>query len=90
MARRATVVKLLAAQNPYNLVLDAGNLLSAKTEDIKVESMIEASARMGYNLLGAGINELSNGMDRIGIPADRFRIPYVATNLANADHGPAW
>ncbi len=84
IARQATVVKQLKANNPYNIVIDAGNLFLAKTESIKVDGVLEAMSYMGYSVIGTGLGEVSNNdnIGLLGMEAKKHNLKFVSTNTA--------
>jgi len=81
MARQATAIRQLRSQNPSHLVLDGGNLITAKTQPIKIEYMLKAVSMMGYSALGIGASELARGLEKVCFPAKGLDLAYTATNI---------
>ena len=83
MARRATLIDSLRAQNENCLVVDAGDFssITGAIGPPKSEFLFKMMGRMGYDAVAFGERELRFGHGHFTEP-DRGGLPVIMTNVA--------
>jgi hypothetical protein len=85
LSRRKTMLDSLQSEFGRCILLDNGNLLSLTPDPVGDGYMIEGLARLGYDAVAVGDQELDRGPADFLAAADRAALPLVATNVKLAD-----
>jgi len=80
---RATLVKGIRKENPYVLLLDAGDLNTggAESDSFKAEPDIMGYNYIGYDALVLGNHEFDNPMHVLKAQMDKARFPFLCANV---------
>ena len=82
IARRATLVNTIRAENPNVLLLDAGDVFQGTPyfNYYKGELDFEIMSKMGYDAMTMGNHEFDNGVQGFLDSADKARFPFIVSN----------
>jgi 5'-nucleotidase len=82
IARRATLVKSIRAENPNVLLLDAGDVFQGTPyfNYYKGELDFEIMSKMGYDAMTMGNHEFDNGVQGFLDSVDKAQFPVVVSN----------
>lgn len=82
IARRATLVKSIRAENPNVLLLDAGDVFQGTPyfNYYKGELDFEIMSKMGYDAMTMGNHEFDNGVQGFLDSIDKAQFPVVVSN----------
>ncbi len=82
VARRATLIRKLRAENPDSLLLDAGDVFQGTPYFNKFNGALdfEVMSKMGYDAVTIGNHEFDNGVRGFEDVMSKARFPFVSTN----------
>jgi 2',3'-cyclic-nucleotide 2'-phosphodiesterase (5'-nucleotidase family) len=90
IARRATFVKKLRAQNPQMLLLDSGGVFggglmdeynqSSELDQRRTDIAVRAMALMKYDAVAVGDDEFNFGREYFSGLMAKYKIPFVSSN----------
>ncbi len=82
VARRATLIRQLRAENPDSLLLDAGDVFQGTPYFNKFNGALdfEVMSRMGYDAATIGNHEFDNGVRGFEDVMSKAGFPFVSTN----------
>ncbi len=82
VARRATLIRRLRAENPDSLLVDAGDVFQGTPYFNKYNGALdfEVMTKMGYDAVTIGNHEFDNGVRGFEDVMDKARFPFVSTN----------
>jgi 2',3'-cyclic-nucleotide 2'-phosphodiesterase (5'-nucleotidase family) len=83
MARRATALKPLVAENPRMLLVDAGSTLFGESVANKTQGKVIVTAMnaLGYDAMAIGKNDLVQGADVLMARASEAKFAMLSANL---------
>lgn len=82
VVRRATLIKKLRAENPNNLLLDAGDVFQGTPYFNKFNGSLdfEVMTKMGYDAVTIGNHEFDNAVTGFEKVMDKAGFPFVSSN----------
>lgn len=89
-ARRATLIEQIKSENPYTLVLDAGDMFSGTPVSAvyKGQADMMASLLLGYDAITIGNHEFDYGQDVLKDFVDYLPVPMLGANIVYEDGTP--
>jgi hypothetical protein len=87
-AKRQGLVERYRSNRRHVLLVDAGDLFPLRRTDAKVKYVALAAARAGYDAVALGEQELLLGADRLRRLRAEHGLPFVCSNVLDADGEP--
>ncbi len=82
VARRATLIRRVRAENPHVLVVDAGDAFQGTPyfNLYKGEAEFKAMSLLGYDVMTLGNHDFDNGVDGLAAAMQYANFPFVSAN----------